>query len=382
MRPEIIPHLLEFHVQTWWVIFILASLGLGAYNGWLTYTRDGRDDKARAAGLTQAGIWAGGGILLTVKGIMPLLVIPDAAKNHDLYSLPLHTYGFAIALGFMLAIQLSAREAARSGIFPGHTPPLTQEERERAKNTVLDLAFWVLLAAIVGSRLYFIAVNWDGPEGYGAHPENILKFWTGGLVFYGGFIGAVTASILYSRRHKIDFLKLADLSIPTVSLGQFFGRLGCFAAGCCYGKEAKAPWEFIAVHFPQGSLAWDSLVNQRHTLAATELHTPGLYPSQLVDGFGQLIIFLVLTFLVKPNKRYTGQILLTWLFLYPLLRFSDEFLRGDIERGLYTSLQVSAGQLTSLALMLVSLGLLIYTHRRKTSGESELPPGSPPAVPA
>ncbi len=381
MRPEIIPHLLEFSVDAWRVIFILASLGLGAYNGWLTYVREGKSDKGRSAALTQAIGWSVGGLLATQYFILPQLVIPDAAKHGGLYSLPLHTYGFAIALGFMLAIQLASRDAARSGIFPGQTPPLTQADRDHAKNTVLDLAFWVLLAAIVGSRLYFIAVNWTGPDGYGAHPENILKFWTGGLVFYGGFIGAVGASIVYARRHKIDFLKLADLSIPTVSLGQFFGRLGCFSAGCCYGREAQAPWTFLAVHFPQGSLAWDSLVNQRHTLAATELHTPGLYPSQLVDGFGQLIIFFVLTFFLKPNKRYDGQILLSWLVLYPLLRFSDEFLRGDTERGVYTSLNASVGQLTSLALMVVALGLLIYTHRRKTGGTKNagVPP---PPVPA
>jgi phosphatidylglycerol:prolipoprotein diacylglycerol transferase len=97
-----------------------------------------------------------------------------------------------------------------------------------------------------------------------------------------------------------------------------------------------------------------------------------------VDGFGQLLIFFLLTFWAKPNKRYDGQILLMWLVLYPLLRFSDEFLRGDSERGLYTSLQVSAGQLTSLALMLVALGLLIYTHRRKTAGAA--PPEPPAAV--
>ena len=112
---------------------------------------------------------------------------------------------------------------------------MNDEQRERAGNTVMDLAFWVLIAAIVGSRVYFILVNWGGPEGYGDHPENILKFWTGGLVFYGGLIGSVGASIWYARTHKINFLRLADVGMPTISIGQFFGRLGCLSAGCCWG---------------------------------------------------------------------------------------------------------------------------------------------------
>lgn len=367
MRPEIIPHLLEFSVGTWRVLLYLAAVGMGIYNGVLIYGREGRGEQARSKAIWQTILWGVGGIAVVNFWVLPQLIVPEAAKHGGLYDLPLHTYGFAIALGFMLAISLSAREAARNGIFAGHTPPRTDEERNRARNAVLDLAFWVLLSAIVGSRLYFIAVNWTGPEGYGEHPENILKFWTGGLVFYGGFVGAVLTSIVYARRTKIDFLKLADLAIPTVSLGQFFGRLGCFSAGCCYGRETPPSLAALGVRFPQGSLAWDSLVNQRHTISATDLHTPLLYPSQLIDGFGQLGIFLLLTFWLKPRKRFDGQVLLSWLVLYPALRFSDEFLRGDIERGVYTALHVSVGQITSLLLMVVAMGLLWWTHRQKTA---------------
>jgi phosphatidylglycerol:prolipoprotein diacylglycerol transferase len=372
MRPEIIPHLLEFSVPAWTVILCLLSIAMGAYNGAMIYLREGKDDAARSRAIWQAALWAGGGVAATYFLIIPNLIAPDAAKHGGTYDLPLHTYGFAIALGFMLAISLSAREAARNGIFPGETPPRNDQQRAHARDTVLDLAFWVLLSAIVGSRLYFIAVNWTGPEGYAEHPGNILKFWTGGLVFYGGFLGAVTASIVYAWRAGFNFIKLADLAIPTVSLGQFFGRLGCFAAGCCYGKPISGALSAIGVRFPQGSLAWDALVNQRHTLDATATHTDALWPSQLIDGGGQLLIFLFLTFFLKPRKSYDGQILLTWLFLYPALRFSDEFVRGDTERGVYTALHVSAGQLTSLFLMMVALGLLIWTHRRSTAREIPL----------
>jgi phosphatidylglycerol---prolipoprotein diacylglyceryl transferase len=371
MRPELVPHLLQFSVTTWTGILYALSIALGAYNGAMTYLREGRNEQARSRAIWQAAIWGIGGIVATRLFILPNLIIPDASKHGGDYDLPLHTYGFAIALGFMLAISLSAREAARSGIYPGETPPRTDAQRAHARNTVLDLAFWVLLSAIVGSRIYFIAVNWTGPEGYAQHPENILKFWTGGLVFYGGFLGAVTASVIYARRAKFNFIKLADLAIPTVSLGQFFGRLGCFAAGCCYGKPVSPPWQGLGVRFPQGSLAWDAMVNQRHTLLPTAQHTDPLWPSQLIDGGGQLMIFLFLTFFLKPRKQYDGQILLTWLLLYPALRFSDEFVRGDTERGVYTALHISAGQLTSLFLVLVALGLLVWTHRR--NAEATMP---------
>ncbi len=366
MRPELIPHLLDFNVATWQLLLYGASIVLGLWNGFQTWRREGQNAKARSAGLWSAVTWGLGGVALTRLFLIPYLILPEADRHGGKVDLPLHTYGVAIALGFMLAITISADGAYHQGIFPGETPPRNEHQRLRSKNAVLDLAFWVLVSAIAGSRLYFIVVNWGGPEGYGAHPENILKFWTGGLVFYGGFLGAVAASAVYARRHRLNFIRLSDIALPTVSLGQFFGRLGCLAAGCCFGKEVPDQLSGIGLKFPSGSLAFDTLANQRHEIAAGASHTPPLYPTQLVDGGGQLLIFLFLTFYLAPRKRFDGQIVLAWLILYPLLRFSDEFLRGDIERGVYTSLHVSAGQLTSLALLLVTVPLYLVLHRRNS----------------
>jgi phosphatidylglycerol:prolipoprotein diacylglycerol transferase len=364
MRPELIPHLLEFDVTTWELALYGLSVALGLWTGFQTYRREGRTAKARSSGLWSAVTWGLGGVAVTRLLLIPYLILPEAERHGGRVDLPLHTYGVAIALGFMLAITLSADGAYHQGIFPGETPPRNEHQRLRAKNAVLDLAFWVLVAAIVGSRLYFIVVNWGGPEGYAAHPENILKFWTGGLVFYGGFLGAVAVSAVYARRHHLNFVRLSDIALPTVSLGQFFGRLGCLAAGCCFGKEVPEKLSGIGLKFPSGSLAFDTLANQRHELGGAATHTPPLYPTQLVDGGGQLLIFLFLTFYLAPRKRFDGQIVLAWLILYPLLRFSDEFLRGDVERGVYTSLHVSAGQLTSLALLLVTVPLYLVLRKR------------------
>jgi phosphatidylglycerol:prolipoprotein diacylglycerol transferase len=358
MRPELIHHLLNFTPDAWVVLAYVGSLALGVYNGWMAWRQGGPRDKARGRAIASALAWAIGGIAATRLFLTPFLH-SKAIEEGGHVDLPLHTYGLAIAVGFMVAINLSAHEASRSGIFPGETPPLDETARNRVRATVFDLAFWVLIAAIVGSRVMFIIVNWGGPEGYAAHPENILKFWTGGLVFYGGLLGSMLASVIYARRHKFSFIRLADAAMPTISIGHFFGRLGCFAAGCCFGRSAPASFPF-GVKFPPGSLAYDTLVNQRHVLSAAAEATPRLYPTQLFDSAGELLIYFILVGLVRPRQRFNGQVMLAWLVLYPLLRFIDEFFRGDSERGIYTSLQISVGQLTSVALALAAVAMFFW----------------------
>jgi phosphatidylglycerol:prolipoprotein diacylglycerol transferase len=364
MRPELIHHLLNFTPDTWVVIAYLGSIGLGVYNGLLAWRQGGPSDKARGRVFVTALTWALGGIAATRFFLTPFLY-SKAVEEGGHVDLPLHTYGLAIAIGFIVAINLSAHEASRSGIYPGETPPLDEAARNRVRNTVFDLAFWVLIAAIVGSRVMFIIVNWGGPEGYAAHPENILKFWTGGLVFYGGLLGSMAASLIYARKHRFSFIRLADAAMPTISIGHFFGRLGCFAAGCCFGRSAAPGFPF-GVKFPPGSLAYDTLLNQRHVLTAAAETTPPLYPTQLFDSTGELLIYFILVGVIRPRQRFTGQVMLAWLVLYPLLRITDEFFRGDTERGIYTSLQISVGQMTSIALALAAV-VMFFRLRPKTT---------------
>ncbi len=370
MRPELIPHLLYFTVSTWKLILYVGSPVMGLYTAVTTWWREGKTQEARNRAVWTGLAWTVGGVAATKFFAIPYWLTADGLKHGGYVDLPLHTYGLMIAIGFIVAITLSAREARRSGIFPGQSPPMDDEARERAGNAVMDLAFWVLIAAIVGARVYFIFVNWGGPEGYGANPGNIFKFWTGGLVFYGGLIGAVSASVWYARRNGINFLRLADIGMPTVSIGQFFGRLGCLSAGCCWGRTAPAGFP-LALKFPPGSLAYDTLVNERHVLSASAASTPPLYPTQLMDGVGELLIFLVLVGIIRPRKRYDGQVMLAWCFLYPLLRFSDELFRGDTERGVYTAIHVSVGQLTSVAI--AALALVVLFVLRKRSGAAVNP---------
>lgn len=260
--------------------------------------------------------------------------------------LPLHTYGLLIATGFIVGIGLAQREAKRRG-----------QDPER----IADLSFWILVAALVGSRVYFILVNWGDYFGattflaqtpFGRIPR-VLAIWEGGLVFYGGFIGAALAAWWYLKKHRMPFLAHADTLIPGVAIGHFFGRLGCFGAGCCWGDVAHThlPW---AAQFPPESLAYQTFAGRptpEAFLAADRLHTLPLHPTQLYESFGELGLFLVLVLLVRPRKAFHGQVLATWLMLYAVLRTVVESFRGDVERGMVLGLGV--GTWTSIVIFTV-----------------------------
>ena len=203
-------------------------------------------------------------------------------------AIPVHTYGILVAAGFLVAMTLAARAADRSGL---------------NRDKVLDLSFGILVAAMIGSRILFIIVNWDE---YAHDLAGIFQFWKGGLVFYGGFIGAVLFSIWYMRRHDMQFLPYADAMGPTVAIGQALGRIGCFSAGCCWGDACDTHYLFAA-RFPPDSLAYQSQ-------AAAQAIPPGapstiaIHPTQLYEALGCALIFVFLTanFYAMLAGRVTG----------------------------------------------------------------------------
>jgi phosphatidylglycerol---prolipoprotein diacylglyceryl transferase len=277
--------------------------------------------------------------------------------------LPIHAYGILLATGFIGAVNVSAALAFREW---------RGEEGHKKREQVMDLAFWVLAAGIGGSRVLFILVNW---QDYARQPGKIFSL-EGGFVFYGGLLGAMGAAYVFSRLRGIDFLRLGDIGLPAVSLGQCLGRLGCFSAGCCWGDvaSAKVAW---AVNFPglglvrnlfgqpgpTASLAFDSMArDQRFVVVSTgevlsqpvagavrisewvaqHGHTLPLHPTQLYESVGQLAMFVGLLAL-RRYRRFHGQILAVWLMGYALLRTSVELFRGDVERGTLNGLLRSLG---------------------------------------
>jgi phosphatidylglycerol:prolipoprotein diacylglycerol transferase len=416
------------------VLLFIIALGLVVYSAWsgwrnaggvdengkeLPATPNQRRDRALMYGVIGV-VLAGFGIFYATDLVVPML---GKGKNEGV---PLHTYGILLGAGFLSAVTVASYLARRE--WPG-------EVGVKRRDQIMDLAFSVFVGGIVGSRELFVLVNWKDyisrkpAEAYatvldlivlavlvlaiafrskltkdlaakvvdnagqwfvsvmvggriglsllmGGGFTGVTDMLGGGLVFYGGLIGASLASVWYCIRNDIEFMRLADLAIPTVSLGQAFGRLGCFSAGCCWGKVAspEAPFQ---VHFPgarstqtlfgtssdTASLAWSSMSDDgRYVLEKTgevfqqmvpdavqisswvrdHDHTLGLHPTQLYESVGQMVMFaLLLT--VRRWRRFHGQIFGLWLMGYAILRTSVELFRGDRERGTLNGLLKSNG---------------------------------------
>jgi phosphatidylglycerol:prolipoprotein diacylglycerol transferase len=248
---------------------------------------------------------------------------------------PINTYGVLLALAFLSALLIASRLAARDGL-----------PRER----VYDLGLWMLLAAIVGSKVLMLFTE---PE-YREDPSRLisLDFLRSGGVFYGGLIAAVVAGYFLIRRYKLPWWKTADAFAPGIALGNAIGRQGCFAAGCCWGKPTTMPW---GVEFTEAG----------HEVTGVPLGVH-LHPTQLYESFGALLIFFFLLWLHR-RKRFSGQVILLYGVLYAVMRFTIEFFRddprGDIA-GLTTLTGLSTSQMLSLIIGITGLIFLILRWRR------------------
>lgn len=256
---------------------------------------------------------------------------------------PINTYGVLLALAFLCGILISAKLAARDGL-----------PRER----VYDLGLWILLAAIVGSKVLMIFTEPD----YRENPLHIFSpdFLRSGGVFYGGFIGAVLAGYFLIRRYKLPWWKTADAFAPGLALGNAIGRQGCFAAGCCWGKPTTLPW---GVEFTEAG--------NKVTGVPLGVH---LHPTQLYESFGALLIFFFLLWLHR-RKRFSGQVILFYAVLYAVMRFTIEIFRddprGDI-LGLTTLTGLSTSQMLSIIIGIWGLVTLILRWRRASDGGEKI----------
>jgi len=241
--------------------------------------------------------------------------------------IPIRMYGLMIGIGFLLGIMLASRRAKKEGIDP-----------ER----IMDMGVYLLLAAIIGSRLLYVLT---ALHEFTANPLDVFAIWKGGLVFYGGLLAAVPVGIWYVRKHKLPVWKTADIMAPYIALAHAFGRLGCFFAGCCYGAPCSGP---VCITF-----------SDPHSLAP--LGVP-LVPTQLMESGGEFLTFLVLSLLWRKRK-YDGQIFWLYPLFYSVLRFIIEFYRGDTIRGLYFGGLVSTSQIIAAFLFGFSLFMRVTLKR-------------------
>jgi len=262
---------------------------------------------------------------------------------------PINTYGVLLAIAFLAGLLIAAKLAARDGL-----------PRER----VYDLGLWMLLAAIVGSKILMFFTE---PE-YREHPLQIfsLDFLRSGGVFYGGFLGAVIVGYFLIRRYKLPWWKTADAFAPGIALGNAIGRQGCFAAGCCWGKPTTLPW---GVQFTEAGSKVTGVPVVDASGAPLHLH-----PTQLYESFGALLIFFFLLWLYR-RKRFSGQVILFYAVLYAVMRFTIEIFRddprGDI-LGLTTLTGLSTSQMLSIIVGIGSLVLIIIRWRRASESKEEV----------
>ena len=241
----------------------------------------------------------------------------------------IHTYGFMIAIGFLVALYSAIRQAKEEGL---------------KSNIITDLSFYILVSAIIGSRLLFVLINFSY---YISNPLAIFKLWEGGLVFYGGVILAVPIVLWYVKKNNLNLWQIADIFAPSVAIGHAFGRIGCFFAGCCFGKTAE-------------TLPWGIIFTNPDCLAPLNVR---LHPTQLYESAGEFINFFILLLLQK-RKSYNGQVFLTYIFIYSVLRFIVEIFRGDSARGFIIS-GISVSQGISIIMFLTSiLGMLILKNKK------------------
>jgi len=247
----------------------------------------------------------------------------------------IYTYGVFVALGVISGITVAKFEAVRVGVDP---------------DRIMDLCFYVILSAIIGARLLYVATNLNFFMHY---PLEIIKIWNGGLVFYGGFIAALIAAVAVIRAYRLPLGKTADIAGLSVPLGHFFGRLGCLSAGCCYGKACSLPWA-ITFHNPN-SLA--------------RIGVP-LHPTQIYSAMSNLSIFIIL-FFIRKHKRFDGQIFWLYVLMYGVLRSIIEIFRGDF-RGAYIFGVLSISQAIGLSMAVLALAMLVILYTRSVRVDRNL----------
>lgn len=217
----------------------------------------------------------------------------------------IYSYGVFVGLAFLVSTFLLLRESKRRGY---------------DENFIYDFCIVLLASGIIFARLLYVVFNWSA---FRNDLLEIVMLQHGGLIWYGGLVGAALCGCIYTFYKKLPVLKILDLFVPYVALAQSVGRIGCFFNGCCYGQESR-----FGVYFP--------------------IHGKILFPSQLVDSLSLLCIFIFLR--VFERKSKTGGVFCLYLILAPLQRFFMEFIRGD-ERPFYYGLSI---------FQWISVGLFVF----------------------
>ena len=241
-----------------------------------------------------------------------------------------YTYGVLLAASYLLGLRLAMWRAKKWGLDP---------------NRVLDLGIYIIIAALVGAKLLLLVVDFDQFK----DPRELLNLARLGGVFYGGLLLAVAVAFWYIARHRMPFWTTCDVFAPGIALGHVTGRLGCLAAGCCYGKPTDVPWAIVFTD----------------PLAAANVGTPlgiPLHPTQLYEAGAALVIVTLLLVTERRGRPFAGRTFWSYMFLYAVSRYIIEMYRGD-PRGTVFGM-FSTSQFISVVLGPLSLFMLFWLSRR------------------
>ncbi len=236
--------------------------------------------------------------------------------------LTIHGYGVMIAVGILMAFFVGERMAKKTGMDPNH---------------VDTLIIVCLLTGYLGSKITYVFTVWDQ---FLANPKAVLG--ADGWVVYGGILGGILGAWTYCRIKKISFFHYANLLFPSVALAQGFGRIGCFFAGCCYGKETHGA---LGITFTHSDYAPNNVK---------------LIPTQLISSAGDFILFYIL-YKIYMDESTRDETMGWYLLLYSAGRFVIEFLRGDSARGFIGALSTSQ----FIGLFLIAAGIIVLIQVKK-----------------
>ena len=248
----------------------------------------------------------------------------------ELGALTVYTYGILLAAAYLLGLQFATRRARARGL-------------DQAR--VLDLGIYIIISALLGAKLLLLITDWNT---FVSNPGELLTLLRSGGVFYGGLILAVAVALWYIRRIGLPLWTTCDVFAPGIALGHVVGRLGCFFAGCCYGKPTTVPW---AVTFTDPFAAAN---------VGTPLNVP-LHPTQIYEAGVEGLILVLLLATESRGRKFPGRTFWLYMLLYAVSRFAIEFYRGD-PRGAVG--MFSTSQFISLILAPLSVVMLVILARR------------------
>lgn len=340
------------------VLGIAAALILSGYivfDGWRQHGKD-----RLAITLVQAV-----GFLVVSMAVALIFLTPERLPSE--VSIDLRTWGLMVVIGMVSCFFIQRYFGKKEG--------LTGDQ-------ILTLWVYGGLSALFGARLLHVSVNWGD---YAHAPITALLFWDGGMAFVGGALAALVFTALYLRKNGFGLRALDALTLG-VALTHGFGRIGCFAAGCCYGRETDSA---LAVAFPPGSIAQFTMAHAG--IIGPFDSTPTLHPTQLYSSALTFLVGFVLLAWFRSGRSKPGTIVAGYFLLYPVVRFMIELIRGDPEREfplvrypLDDPRILSTTQTAALVLVPLAAAAMVYLLKRPEvrlpaagAAPEEAPRGSP-----